>query len=118
MAKKDKLQDPSKGTTYKPEKKKWYLPGDSMEDKKRWHDMTTAAKRDMHKTGQGKKFRAATFTDKKTGEIKIDTDRNRERYGDRVYKAPDVDYKAKGGRAGFKVGGAAKRGVSKILRKK
>ena len=28
------------------------------------------------------------------------------------------DLKAKGGRAGFKVGGAAKRGISKILRKK
>jgi len=95
MAKKDKLQDPSKGTTYKPEKKKWYLPGDSMEDKKRWHDMTTAAKRDMHKTGQGKKFRAHTFVDKKTGEIKLDTDRNRKRYKDRVYKAPDVDYGTK-----------------------
>jgi len=34
-------------------------------------------------------------------------------------KAPNpFDLKANGGRAGFKVGGIAKKGVSKILRKK
>tara|TARA_R110000824_G_scaffold250033_1_gene438871 strand:- start:56 stop:547 length:492 start_codon:yes stop_codon:yes gene_type:complete len=101
----DKLQDPSKGTTFKPEKKKWYLPGDSDVDKKKFHDMTSATKRDMHKTGQGKRHRAATFVDKKTGTTVLDTPKNRKTYGKRVYKAPDVDYKAKGGRAGYQDGG-------------
>ena len=47
---------------------------------------------------------------------KLELDFEREMNKD---KAPNpFDLKAKGGRAGFKVGGAAKRGVSKILRKK
>ena len=37
-------------------------------------------------------------------------------FGEKMKK--NEESKAKGGRAGFKVGGAAKRGISKILRKK
>ena len=60
-------------------KRPMYKDGSKMQDALR------AAARDMNKTGQGKKFREATFVDSKTNRIVPDTERNRKRYGkDRV----------------------------------
>ena len=54
-------------------------------DGSKTQDALRAAARDMNKTGQGKKFREATFVDSKTNRIVPDTERNRKRYGkDRV----------------------------------
>ena len=128
---KNKYQDPAKGSKFIPEKGKFFdkiFAFDLSEDKKREYDELSELKRDYVKVGRGKEFRAKTFVDKKTGMIKPDTRYYREKVGkDRVYKAPDVRYFPKdepveglrsGGRAGYSVGGIAKRGVSKILRKK
>ena len=49
-------------------------------EKNKTQNAMRAASRDMNKTGQGKKFRAATFTDKKTGRLVLDNERNRKRY--------------------------------------
>ena len=60
-------------------KRPMYKDGSKMQDALR------AASRDFNKTGQGKKFREATFVDSKTNRIVPDTERNRKRYGkDRV----------------------------------
>tara|TARA_R110002153_G_scaffold241449_2_gene396536 strand:+ start:38 stop:304 length:267 start_codon:yes stop_codon:yes gene_type:complete len=45
-------------------------------------------------------------------------DRAESRAANEVLQEAGIPKMSKGGRAGFKVGGAAKRGVSKILRKK
>ena len=68
-------------------------------------DVLSEASHDMAKTGRGKKFRQWHFKDKKTGRIVLDTDRNREKYGeDRI-----VELKKSGGIAsgmrGFNRGG-------------
>jgi len=49
-------------------------------EKNKTQNAMRAASRDMNKTGQGKKFRAATFTDKKTGRLVLDNEKNRKRY--------------------------------------
>ena len=81
-------------------------------------DALRAASRDFNKTGQGEKFREATFIDSKTNRIVPDTERNRKRYGEDRVKATTAEGVKKlksGGRAGYKYGGAAIKGVSKIL---
>ena len=61
--------------------------------KKTIQDVLSEASHDMAKTGRGKKFRQWHFKDKKTGRIVLDTDRNREKYGeDRI-----VELKKSGG---------------------
>ena len=61
--------------------------------KKTMQDVLSEASHDMAKTGRGKKFRQWHFKDKKTGRIVLDTDRNREKYGeDRI-----VELKKSGG---------------------
>ena len=89
-----KLQKGIEGTTFKPKKQFMGVFGDTKQAQKKFYDMTSAAKRDAHKKGrvEGKKFRARTFVDRKTGTLKLDTVSNRKRYGERVYKAPDVSY--------------------------
>mgnify|MGYP003111772705 CR=1 FL=1 len=91
---KDKLQKGIEGTTFKPQKKLLGVFGESKEFQKKMYDKTSALKRDAHRKGrvEGKKFRAKSFVDRKTGTLKLDTVSNRKRYGERVYKAPDVSY--------------------------
>ena len=91
---KDKLQKGIEGTTFKPQKKLLGVFGESKESQKKMYDKTSALKRDAHRKGrvEGKKFRAKSFVDRKTGTLKLDTVSNRKRYGERVYKAPDVSY--------------------------
>ena len=61
--------------------------------KKTIQDVLSEASHDMARTGRGKKFRQWHFKDKKTGRIVLDTDRNREKYGeDRI-----VELKKSGG---------------------
>ena len=89
-----KLQKGIEGTTFKPQKKLLGVFGESKESQKKMYNMTSALKRDAHRKGrvEGKKFRAKSFVDRKTGTLKLDTVSNRKRYGERVYKAPDVAY--------------------------
>jgi len=104
-------------TTFKAEKPLFGILGDSVEKQKKRYDRDRAHARDMEKTGRGKAWRYNTFTDKKTGQTVPDTERNRKRYKDRVVKSPEKitkiwkkgkpTYKAKGGRAGYNIGGRA-----------
>jgi len=50
--------------------------------------------------------------------FEIDKKPHKKDYYRQSEEEPRENDMAKGGRAGFKVGGAAKRGISKILRKK
>ena len=54
----------------------------------------------------------------KIKKFEIDKKPNKKDYDGQSKEEPRENNMAKGGRAGFKVGGAAKRGISKILRKK
>jgi hypothetical protein len=88
--------------------------------KNRMQDALRAASRDFNKTGQGEKFREATFVDSKTNRIVPDTERNRKRYGEDRVKATTakgVEKKAMGGRIGRKMGGGSDMGNTNIKKK-
>ena len=83
--------------------------GPSKKSQKKYYDKQRDAVREMNMSGRGKQLRYESFTDKKTGRLVPDTERNRERYGkDRIYKSPEKitkiwkkgkpTYKAKGGK--------------------
>ena len=64
--------------------------GPSKKSQKKYYDTQRDAVREMNMSGRGKQLRYESFTDKKTGRLVPDTERNRERYGkDRVYKSPE-----------------------------
>ena len=88
--------------------------------KNRMQDALRAASRDFNKTGQGEKFREATFVDSKTNRIVPDTERNRKRYGEDRVKATTakgVEKKAMGGRIGRKMGGGSDMGNTNVKKK-
>ena len=103
------------GITHKPQKKLLGILGPSKKSQKKYYDTQREAVREMNMSGRGKQLRYETFTDRKTGRLVPDTERNRERYGkDRIYKSPEKitkiwkkgkpTYKAKGGRIGLQHG--------------
>ena len=84
--------------------------GPSKKSQKKYYDKQRDAVREMNMSGRGKQLRYESFTDRKTGRLVPDTERNRKRYGkDRIYKSPEKitkiwkkgkpTYKAKGGMA-------------------
>ena len=88
--------------------------------KNRMQDALRAASRDFNKTGQGEKFREATFVDSKTNRIVPDTERNRKRYGEDRVKATTakgVEKKAMGGRIGRKMGGGSDMSNTNVKKK-
>ena len=88
--------------------------------KNKMQDALRAASRDFNKTGQGEKFREATFVDSKTNRIVPDTERNRKRYGEDRVKATTakgVEKKAMGGRIGRKMGGGSDMGNTNVKKK-
>ena len=88
--------------------------------KNKMQDALRAASRDFNKTGQGEKFREATFVDSKTNRIVPDTERNRKRYGEDRVKATTakgVEKKAMGGRIGRKMGGGSDMSNTNVKKK-
>ena len=64
--------------------------GPSKKSQKKYYDKQRDAVREMNMSGRGKQLRYESFTDRKTGRLVPDTERNRERYGkDRIYKSPE-----------------------------
>jgi|TARA_E500000305_G_scaffold98359_1_gene89878 hypothetical protein len=78
------------GITHKPQKKLLGILGPSKETQKKEYDTQRKAVREMNMSGRGKQLRYESFTDRKTGRLVPDTERNRKRYGkDRIYKSPE-----------------------------
>ena len=94
--------------------------GPSKKSQKKYYDKQRDAVREMNMSGRGKQLRYESFTDRKTGRLVPDTERNRERYGkDRIYKSPEKITKIwKKGKPTYKAKGGWIQDVNKSIKKR